>query len=83
MTIQIKQSIVELSQSNIRQGEAHDYCNTDCNANSSSIANSIYFMSKPRFKYYAFFRFMPSVRVYYRILKAIEKSVGTISFLQT
>jgi hypothetical protein len=30
-------------------------------------------MSKPRFEYYAFFRFLPPVRTYCKILEAIEK----------
>ena len=68
-----KQFIVESSRPNIRWGELYGSCNQYYNANPSSGINSIYFMSKPRFEYYAFFRFMPSVRTYYKILKAIEK----------
>ena len=73
MTSRPKQFIVELSQSNIRLEGTYGSYNQYSGTNSSPVANSIYFMSKPRLEYYAFFRFMPSVRTYYKILEAIEK----------
>ena len=73
MTSRRKQFIVELFQSNIGRGEIHGSYNQYCDTNPGSVSNSIYFMSKPRFEYYAFFRFMPPVRTYYKILEAIEK----------
>jgi hypothetical protein len=47
------------------------------------IANLIWFSTEPRFEYFAFFRFLPSVRTYYRAREAIEKlgdlkRIGTI-----
>jgi hypothetical protein len=72
-TSRVVQFIVELSRSNIRMGETHGACNQYRNTNPSSAVNPIYFMFEPRFGYYSFFRFLPLVRTYYRILGAIEK----------
>lgn len=65
--------VVELSQSNLRQGETHGSCNRHYDTDPGPVIDSIYLMSKPRLEYCAFFRFMPSVHTYYEILKAIEK----------
>lgn len=73
MASRFNQLIVKLFQSNIRRGETYDACNKYCTANLRSVPNSIYFMSKSRFEYYAFFRFLPPVRTYCKILEAIEK----------
>ena len=73
MASRLRQFIVELSQLNIVIGETHGDCNQYRHTNPSSVANSIYFMSKPRFEYYAFFHFMPSVHTYYKILRAIKQ----------
>jgi hypothetical protein len=40
------------------------------------IANLIWFSTEPRFEYFAFFRFLPPVRAYYRAREAIEKLGG-------
>ena len=66
-------SIVNFSHDNIQKGEVYGAYGWYRNSNLSPDANSIYFMFKPRFEYYAFFRFMPSVRTYHKILRAIEK----------
>ena len=73
MASKLKQSVVELSPSIIIWGEAYGSYNQYYDNYPSVDVNSIYFMSKPRFEYYTFFRFMPSVRTYYKILKAINK----------
>lgn len=73
MASRFNQLIVKCFQSNIRRGETYDACNKYCTTDPRSVPNSIYFMSKPRFEYFAFFRFLPPVRTYYKILEAIEK----------
>ena len=68
----MNKSIVSFSQENIKGGEVYAAYSWYRNSNPSLVPNYIYFMSKPRYEYYAFFRFLPSVGTYYKILRAIE-----------
>ena len=84
MASKMKKSIVNFYQYNIKEGEVYGAYGWYRNSNLSPDVNSIYFMSKPRFEYYAFFWFMPSVRNYYKILKAIEKlKIGSLPIKDT
>ena len=80
MPSKMNKSIINFSQDNIKEGEVYDAYSWYRNSNPSPAANSVYFMSKPRYEYYAFFRFLPPVRTYYRILGAIEKlKIGSLN----
>ena len=82
MPSKMNKSIVNFSQDNIKGREAYDNYSWYCNTNPSPVPNSFYFMSKPRHEYYAFFRFLPPVRTYYRILGAIEKlKIGSLNII--
>ncbi|HEY92722.1 MAG TPA: hypothetical protein G4O17_03140 [Dehalococcoidia bacterium] len=80
MPSKMNKSIVNFSQDNIKGREAYVTYSWYYNTNPSPVPNSFYFVSKPRYEYYAFFRFLPPVRTYYRILGAIEKlKIGSLN----
>ena len=71
---QARKKRVDFSQPNAGEGETDgkNY-NSSCYRSLGSIRSSIFFSVKPRYEYFAFFRWWPPVRFYFKVLRAIEK----------
>jgi hypothetical protein len=64
---------VKFPQSKIRRGKGYVASNNwNFTSTGGICSRHVFFSSKPRYEYFTFFRFLPSVHTYYMMLKAIK-----------